>query len=851
MANLTSRLVVSMIDRVSGPARRVASSMRALKASEGIVTGAAVANVRRQARTMRALRTIGGYTPGLAGLGATAGALGFLRNEQTYQDAMNRTQAILNVTDEKAFKPHRDLIVDLAKKYPATSAEIAKGASELAMSGMSLEQVNSVLEASVQGAMASGESIKTVGQGVTDVVMGLGKELNRSNFLEVNNTLAAGATSYAEDYQQLLAGLAKTAPLARVTGTSLRDVTAMLGMLANAGFKAEKGGTALRTMMIRMGAPTPKAMAQLKKFHIDLETFRGKFDGNKIGGENGANQLVDMLFGRGLDATKASGAIEKILGDKALLGNSGKLRKALLSTLSKSLDLSPDGPTAEMLAEEVDAFIAGGFSKLDVLGLFDALGKEGAMDDIQALADIFGVRFAAQGASLMASKFTKDPKTGKTAFDAALDTFTERIPGAVERFAKILMQGLPGAIKRLASAFDALLRTMASKEVGAFDTIINAIDRLRDGLIWLSERSPGLLKGLTLSLFGLGMLAPIGLALSAAASGLTLLGAVAGGAARGLGLLFGLSWASGRAAILGIAKAARFAAASLAIFNLAGAVGGKGALLASGLTGAASAVKALGLSLLSISLTGGAAVAVLAALAGIGAFIYQNWQGIGEFFSGFADGFMEGLGPAKGVVQDLGTAIGDLVDWIWKLTGPIDETGEKWHSWGKSVGEAIATPLRLIGELIECVGKLGGMMRDSAVGRWIFGERSPAAAAAASLPDLSLLDLNSWRAQQASTSQTSPAQAAASAPAASPSASGDVASVDGDARRIASTVDSAMSEVKRIVASVDLESEGRRIGESLARGIRSSISSIRAAAQDAAAAAAASTLRGAYSDAGR
>ena len=123
---------------------------------------------------------------------------------------------------------------------------------------MTVEEVRGVLRATVAGAVAAGQKIKTVGQGVTDVVMGLGIALTNSNFEKINDILTAAAPSYSQDYTDFLAGLAKTAPIARMLGLDIEHLTGMLGILADANFKSAKGGTALRTSMINLAAPTQK-----------------------------------------------------------------------------------------------------------------------------------------------------------------------------------------------------------------------------------------------------------------------------------------------------------------------------------------------------------------------------------------------------------------------------------------------------------------------------------------------------------------------------------------------------------------------------------------------------------------
>lgn len=602
----------STLRRIGGALGAIGAQSRAANAGlSGTITG-----VRDSARTMRALRTVGGGHGAYAGLGATGGALAFLRNEYEYQQAMNRTQAVLNITDKSAFKPHRDLVVDLAAKYPATSAEIARGASELAMAGMTMEQVNGVLEATVQGALATGESIKTIGMGVTDVALGLGMKLTAENFEYLNNVLSAANTSYSQDYMGFLGGLYKTAPIARMVGMEVKQLAGFLGILADAGFKAEKGGTALRTSIINAAAPVPKAAAQFEKYGIQLDRFKKRADSFQLGGAEGAKTLADMVAnelgaaGDGIDLDKA---ILPILNDKAAFGDPAALKRRLVGAIASSLGMAP-GEDTKALTESVHRFVEGGFQQLDFNALLREMAAKGVDNDLVAMDAIFKKRFAAPMGAVMNSL-----RDGT--FDAKMDLFLPRIAGAVQRFSDILMQGLPGAVQRMFGAFDALLREMG-KEGGAIDTITWGIDKLRDGFNWLSTVNPAVLEGFTLGLVGLAVLAPVGFALAGVAAGITVLVALAGGILRFTGALWAMRRAlTGIRGLLGGGAAAVNSGAAMAgLFGAgAGAVATTkaGRALTAGMSaaGAAAATKAAGDAMIKGMSGAGAAAGGASALA--------------------------------------------------------------------------------------------------------------------------------------------------------------------------------------------------------------------------------------------
>jgi DNA-binding transcriptional MerR regulator len=92
---------------------------------------------------------------------------------------------------------------------------------------------------------------------------------------------------------------------------------------------------------------------------------------------------------------------------------------------------------------------------------------------------------------------------------------------------------------------------------------------------------------------------------------------------------------------------------------------------------------------------------------------------------------------------------------------------------------------------------------------------------------------------------------AAPAPGAPGAGGGEVAAAGSEAQTVVANVQSAMNQVRSIVAGVDLTAEGQRIIESLAAGMRAGLPAVQSAASQAAAAASRAALRGAFTDGGK
>jgi hypothetical protein len=136
-------------------------------------------------------------------------------------------------------------------------------------------------------------------------------------------------------------------------------------------------------------------------------------------------------------------------------------------------------------------------------------------------------------------------------------------------------------------------------------------------------------------------------------------------------------------------------------------------MIAAGMRGIATALWAIVANPVGLIITG-----IVAALVALGIWVSNNWAGIKQFFAGFGEGFMNGLGPAGDTVRNIASALGDVAKWVSDLLGPLDESGKQWRSWGEAVGGAAASGVNAV---IDGIQRLIGFMstviqKASAVG---------------------------------------------------------------------------------------------------------------------------------------
>lgn len=118
------------------------------------------------------------------------------------------------------------------------------------------------------------------------------------------------------------------------------------------------------------------------------------------------------------------------------------------------------------------------------------------------------------------------------------------------------------------------------------------------------------------------------------------------------------------------------------------------------------AIRAVGVALIANPI---GLIATGIAVAGL--LIYQHWQQVKAFFSGFAQGVMAGIGPAMPVFEGIKNSVMGIVQWFGALLAPVNASSEQLaaatdagRSFGEVVGSAIGSVLGIIGKVVEAIG---------------------------------------------------------------------------------------------------------------------------------------------------
>ncbi|MFN3890181.1 MAG: phage tail tape measure protein [Beijerinckiaceae bacterium] len=678
MTTLTSRLVVSLIDQVSAPARKAGAAIQGLARQAHVAVAAQnrlAAGLQRQmtiaASQARATMTRLGEqttraTAAFAAPLALAGRFGF-QAAYEFQKVGNNVQAVTQMTEEQR-RSLEDYAQSLNNLFPYTNAEIMKAAFELGRAGLNFQQIMGALRGTLNLGLAGDIELQQASDIATNVMTAMGLPMKTAqeaseSLTRVNDALAYSASRSNTDVRLMGETFKYVAPIARVTGLSIEQVAAAAMVMANNGIKGSEAGVALRSMLVRMVKPTKPALAALERLNISLSEFVTHKR------EIAAADIASSLQLEGVELPKgALTQLDQALKDPRLKKSVGAMTAALTRIVTDALG-SGSILDKEKIAESVSTALTSAGSEVDLFGFIRALKDRGA-----TAGDIANIIDARQAARLLAL-FGQN-------LDEVVRDVLEKSAGAADNMAKIRMQGIVGEVARFKAGWENLWIQIGKS--GVLSDVGAGLTKLAEAMERLAKSNPGLLRFATYAAGALAVLGPLGL--------------MAGGVAASISLLAG----------------------GLKLIGLAAAASASGALLA-----LLRPVRALGSAfrLLRVALFAGGPIGVaLGAIAAAGTLIANNWSGLGTFFTSFGEAFSKAVGPAPQFLEPLTAGLQKAWDLFTGFFGEIDASGEKWAAWGAAAGEAIGKLVRAIMSIPEALGALPGKLQ-SLLG---FGASNPA-----------------------------------------------------------------------------------------------------------------------------
>lgn len=396
-------IVISSKDR-SGPgfasARRGADNLGSSFDHAGR-RGAGLAGVLGKVGQVAAVGLAAGLATAAVAIGST------IRAGVDYQNQLNMMQAVTRSSGEemaRVAQRARDLGNDLT--LPATSAlDAAQAMTELAKGNLTAEQAMAAAKGTLQLAAAAQISGAEAAKIQADALGAFTLKAGQAGHVaDVLANAANAATGEISDFAQ---GLGQSAAVAHQFGVNVDDTVTALALFANAGIHGSDAGTSLKSALLALASPSKQAADALKVLHVNAFDARGRF----VGLESISQQLATAQ---------------------------GRLSQQTFAAATSTAFGSDAARAAGVLA----ANGAAGWDKMAA-----SIGRSGGA------AQAAGARMKGLGGAWAGLKSQLET--------LQIDVFTAAAP-VVERFVRVLAEGLPKAITAVKDGFNSITQPVKS-----------------------------------------------------------------------------------------------------------------------------------------------------------------------------------------------------------------------------------------------------------------------------------------------------------------------------------------------------------------------------------------------------
>lgn len=318
---------------------------------------------------------------GVAAVGAFAAFS--VKTGMDFEAQMSKVQAISGATATEV-----EALTAKAKEMGATTkfsaTESAQALEYMAMAGWKTDQMISGLPGIMNLAAASGEDLAEVSDIVTDALTAFG--LKASDSAHFADVLAKASSSSNTNVSLMGNTFQYVAPVAGALGYSIEDTAVAIGLMANAGIKGEKAGTALRGALTNLAKPSDTVAAYMDALNVSLTDAQGNVKPLSA-------LMVDLRqkFAGLTDAQKAEYAAG-IAGKEAMSGLLAIVNASDADFNNLTQAIANSDGTAQSMAQTMQDNLKGQLEQLggavETVGLtfYDAI-KGKATDAITSIAD--------------------------------------------------------------------------------------------------------------------------------------------------------------------------------------------------------------------------------------------------------------------------------------------------------------------------------------------------------------------------------------------------------------------------------------------------------------------------------
>lgn len=419
-------------------------------------------------------------------IGGVAAAVGIgiaVKQAADFESSLNTFQAV-----SKATNAQMGQMSSLAKKLgadvnlPGTSAADAADAMiALSKGGLSVTNTMKAAKGVLTLSAAAQIDNATAATITADALNAFG--LSGDKATKVADLLAAASIAASGEITDTAMAMRMSATVASQMGVSVQDLTVMLASMAKAGLRGSDAGTSVKTMLMRLGAPTDKAEGAMKALGISVYDSAGQM--RKMPQIIG--QFENAL--RNKSAAERTAALQTIFGADAIRAANVLIARGVTGYASMSRAVNRQGAASDMAKAKMKGFngaLEALQSSMETLAITAGTPLLNSLTSVvRGFADFTGQLSESQGFKNFASDLGQIASSmmavGRTAITVAAPavgglaqamgtatTAAARIPGVVEVAGTAITAAFGvAAIGKITNMGRAIAQTAGGSAVGA------------------------------------------------------------------------------------------------------------------------------------------------------------------------------------------------------------------------------------------------------------------------------------------------------------------------------------------------------------------------------------------------
>jgi TP901 family phage tail tape measure protein len=469
VARRQAQVEVTLRDRASSGLRRLGGVANGLARAFGLVTAAATAIT-----TVVGARFLRG---GIQSVG-------------DFSEAMSRVQAVTGAAGEE-LKALRDAADEAGTTTRFTATEAAEGLEELARAGLNANQSIEALIPSLDLAAGNNQSVAESALQITTALNAFG--LAAEDAGRVADVYTRAAQRSAQTTGQLGEAMTFVAPVARAAGIEIEETAALVGRLADAGFRGSMGGTALRNAILQFQDPASAFRRELSAIGIEAEDFGDALFQLAEAGEDGeaAIRSLGLRAGPAIQALVSGGApaiqelTRELQNADGAAGDAAATMAQNLPGAIRSLNSAWDSlrrRVAEPLVEGITGQVEGLTEKIRE---FVASGQVEQFGEL--LRDIFETAANAVREFVSGINFDEVRERIESFVESSrsrISDFNESVSGLRSGFERTVgaINLLVGGLRLAFNVLGTVISGLVTVSVGALEGLFQVLDRTSFGL---------------------------------------------------------------------------------------------------------------------------------------------------------------------------------------------------------------------------------------------------------------------------------------------------------------------------------------------------------------------------------